>query len=565
MGVKGIMANFKLTSSTLKRAIATSKVGTKSSAPENHDELIQKIEEELTCAICLGKFNDPKVLPCLHTYCRKCVEDLIGKSQKKDIIVCPQCRGEHTLPVGGAGKLLTSFTFTNLVKLLEVHKADSKRLTCQNGLDDNPAVARCVECDVYLCNTCCQMHKKMVATKKHTIVSLEEIKATGEKCFHTFHFCPDHENEVLKLYCRTCSKTICGDCTYVVHRSHEYVFIKDIQEELRDTLSERLDTIKIEASKLKNEKEKADKAMKEHKTNVAAIHAEVDKKFEELSKFLKDCQAKIHGEIDVRAKKAEKPIAANVEEVESTLAHLMSNVSFIERLLKSSDACELATMASPTLEQCKKLEAGQRRKEITVCKWVLEGMEKSKEIIETVSIRQIEAVQCQHVVSSLIPEDLSLNSKPSDVEKKYPLDDQSFTTTSDPEDHSLAQPAVMEHKWSPHIPVFEQQRLMEQQQQFLLQQMHWQQHQHLIHHQQHIMAQQQVISRAAAHFNPAQRAAHSITATDTQIANPHDIVPTDTASSHTHTTATTAATHSVQQNFTVPNPYQYQQQRRRRN
>lgn len=357
-------------------------------APESRDELIQKIEEELTCAICLGKLDDPKVLPCLHTYCRKCVETLVGKSQQKDAVVCPQCRGVHTLPVGGACKLLTSFTFTNLVKLLEVHKADGKMLTCQNGLDDDPAVARCVECDVYLCNTCRQMHKKMVATRNHAIVSLEEIKATGEKYFQTFHYCSDHKKEVLKLYCRTCSKTICGDCTYVDHRSHEYVFIKDIQEELRGTLSKKLDSMKKVASELKSEKEKADEAMAKHETNVANIHSEVDKKFEELIKVLKDRQARIHCEIDVDAKKAEKPIAANVEEVDSTLAHLMSNISFMERLLKSSDACELAMMANPTLEQCKKLEAGRLREKVAVCAWMLKGMEKSKESIQTISIRQ---------------------------------------------------------------------------------------------------------------------------------------------------------------------------------
>ena len=365
------------------------------------DEFIQKIEEELTCAICLGRFNDPKVLPCLHTYCKKCVENLVGKSQKKDVIMCPQCREEHTLPGGGAGKLLTSFTFTNLVKLLEVHKADeanSKRLTCENGLDDDPAVARCVDCDVYLCNTCCQMHKKMVATKEHTTVSLEEIKAAGEKYFQTFHFCPSHQKEVLKLYCRTCSKTICGDCTYVDHRSHDYVFINDIQEELRDKLSQNLDTMKRVASELKSEKEKADKVMEEHETNIASIHAEVDRNFEELINLLKDRQATIHNEIDVRAKKAKKPISANVEGVESTLAHLMSSISFVERLFKCSDACELATMAGPTLEQCKKLEAGQCREEVEVCKWVLEGMKKSKESTEEIYVRQIEAVQSRDII-----------------------------------------------------------------------------------------------------------------------------------------------------------------------
>lgn len=383
----------------------------------NRDKFVKKIEEELTCAICLDKFDDPKVLPCLHTYCRKCVESLVKKSlntavtgrlegpghEYEDIaifvwpmpmydvpstVVCPQCREEHVLPEGGAKKLPTSFTFTNMVKLLEVHEADSKTLTCENGLDNSPATARCIDCDVYLCASCYEIHKKMVATKEHKTVSLEEIKTTGEKCFQTFQRCQVHEKEILKLYCRTCSKTICGDCTYVDHRSHEYVFIKDVREELRKILTEKLNTMKKLAGEARAEKEMADEVLQEHEAKVVSIHAEVDSKFEELSKLLRKHQAEVHQEIDTQAKAGKKPISTYVEEAELSLARLMSNVGFIERLLGSNDACEIATMADAALEQCKKLEYGQKMQKIEEsCDWVLEGLEESKEVIQNISVK----------------------------------------------------------------------------------------------------------------------------------------------------------------------------------
>ena len=55
-------------------------------------ELVEKIEAELTCAVCSDRFCDPKVLPCLHTYCRKCVENLAKEESPEDDsvkVLCP--------------------------------------------------------------------------------------------------------------------------------------------------------------------------------------------------------------------------------------------------------------------------------------------------------------------------------------------------------------------------------------------------------------------------------------------------------------------------------------------
>uniref|UniRef100_A0A3Q3B363 RING-type domain-containing protein n=1 Tax=Kryptolebias marmoratus TaxID=37003 RepID=A0A3Q3B363_KRYMA len=50
--------------------------------------------EDLTCSICLTLFDDPVIICCGHSFCRKCIT-LSLSSQRQ----CPQCRA--AVPRGG--------------------------------------------------------------------------------------------------------------------------------------------------------------------------------------------------------------------------------------------------------------------------------------------------------------------------------------------------------------------------------------------------------------------------------------------------------------------------------
>ena len=82
--------------------------------------LAEDVDKELTCAICLSRYETPKVLPCLHTYCKGCLGDLLAKSREPDRVTCPQCKEEHQLPEDGVDGFKTYFTINNLLELLQV-------------------------------------------------------------------------------------------------------------------------------------------------------------------------------------------------------------------------------------------------------------------------------------------------------------------------------------------------------------------------------------------------------------------------------------------------------------
>lgn len=36
------------------------------------------MEEELTCPVCLELYADPLILPCSHSMCKKCLEEILN-------------------------------------------------------------------------------------------------------------------------------------------------------------------------------------------------------------------------------------------------------------------------------------------------------------------------------------------------------------------------------------------------------------------------------------------------------------------------------------------------------
>ena len=54
---------------------------------------LQKLDDELTCSVCTDHFKEPKVLPCLHYYCKTCIADLIKRAKRRPFN-CPECRRE---------------------------------------------------------------------------------------------------------------------------------------------------------------------------------------------------------------------------------------------------------------------------------------------------------------------------------------------------------------------------------------------------------------------------------------------------------------------------------------
>lgn len=78
-------------------------------------QTLKKINEELTCVICLEKLKQPKCLPCIHSFCCECLE-LIAKGNK---IECPVCRKEADIPQGDVKNFPSNFLIQNILDQID--------------------------------------------------------------------------------------------------------------------------------------------------------------------------------------------------------------------------------------------------------------------------------------------------------------------------------------------------------------------------------------------------------------------------------------------------------------
>ena len=67
--------------------------------------------KQLFCTICMTEFQNPKILPCGHTFCEKCIESISFENEVK----CRQCINYYNLKT-----IQLSFNFSLINLAIEV-------------------------------------------------------------------------------------------------------------------------------------------------------------------------------------------------------------------------------------------------------------------------------------------------------------------------------------------------------------------------------------------------------------------------------------------------------------
>lgn len=143
---------------------------------ENSKSILQNIKKQLTCAVCCNVFQDPRILPCLHSFCQRCLVAMVRGTKEVDkAISCPTCR--QGCPIHSrleVNCLPQNTLLTTSLDLMSIHSGGNVKCdVCDDSVSEDlaSAVARCRECAVYLCTLHEESHKRARLTRRHTIFS----------------------------------------------------------------------------------------------------------------------------------------------------------------------------------------------------------------------------------------------------------------------------------------------------------------------------------------------------------------------------------------------------------
>ena len=126
------------------------------SLPSLSKEAISKLDGILNCPICLDSYTDPRALPCLHTYCKKCIDHLpaVERSRRPRVVKCPECRKVCQLGGEGASSLPKAFHVSNLQEIKESLKFSSNEPHPECSKHKNIKNLFCKRCQVLMCLKC---------------------------------------------------------------------------------------------------------------------------------------------------------------------------------------------------------------------------------------------------------------------------------------------------------------------------------------------------------------------------------------------------------------------------
>ncbi|XP_031540426.1 E3 ubiquitin-protein ligase TRIM13 isoform X1 [Vicugna pacos] len=149
----------------------------------NAGDVMELLEEDLTCPICCSLFDDPRVLPCSHNFCKKCLEGILEGNVRNSLwrsspFKCPTCRKETSAT--GVNSLQVNYSLKGIVEKYNKIKVSPKMPVCKGHLGQ-PLNIFCLTDMQLICGVCATRGDHT----KHVFCSIEEAYIQERDAFES--------------------------------------------------------------------------------------------------------------------------------------------------------------------------------------------------------------------------------------------------------------------------------------------------------------------------------------------------------------------------------------------
>lgn len=306
------------------------------------------VEDITVCPICQNIYTDPKMLPCLHNFCRKCletsatdqhgtevqstgvqstngqstksentddqsstnldihdqslggqstdVESTNGQSTRRPSTVepntrrrgtCKICQSEYAIPAGGFSSLPNNAFVKQLTVFANLSRPDSERL-CEICPAARNSVSRiyCIDCGQAMCDECKESHWRARVSQNHkSLVFGSQLEPDVMRDRNCY--CELHPYHVLAMYCRDHKMTICFECAAVDHRNDNCAPLSKVTEPFVSQLNDDLKKLNRRVGECKEATAKLDEIE-------SSLKREVNNTEESIDKYVAECIAFIN-------------------------------------------------------------------------------------------------------------------------------------------------------------------------------------------------------------------------------------------------------------------------------
>ncbi|KAI8509682.1 hypothetical protein Bbelb_121100 [Branchiostoma belcheri] len=323
-------------------------------------------DEFLTCALCLDLYEDPKLLPCFHTLCKKCVEGFANISGGKGF-QCPLCRANVKLlcPVqsGGVDKLPSNFYVNKMLDFRRLKLSKLSRVQCQMCKSGAQPSAVCGDCTFLLCNNCVGVHRNTPALQGHAIITLGDLENPAMRSQYARQiYCPRHPGQRTTFYCEPCTTLVCRDCTVDEHRwgeNHDPRELEKVAPKYRASVEGLMKKTKKVISKINQNMQSLDKELTATAENCDQVEKEVQQHYEELISKLQREKQEMITKIQKTNKDRKEELIREKKEIEKELGKTNEGLAFCQNILERDNKTELLSLRQQMEERLQLLASQQ--------------------------------------------------------------------------------------------------------------------------------------------------------------------------------------------------------------
>ncbi|XP_013400424.1 tripartite motif-containing protein 3-like [Lingula anatina] len=270
----------------------------------------------LTCSICLGEYEDPRVLSCYHTFCYGCISDHAERkvtSNRK--FPCPLCRQEIQIPDGGLTQLMKNFLVGKTKDIITQQQAR-------------------------------QTLKEEQANVAAATQAIAQLTLSCEK----------HPKNELQFYCEEDDTAICGECIATEHSGHRISSVDKIIKMNRENIQTGLAKTMKTTNMFKDAVAKETAGVTDDLLSQTKIITEIESQAEQLVKRINCRKERLISEVnsayDVRKKKKE----ANNDILEFHHTSLQSACDFAQQLVTNGTVPDIMVHAKPLIKRLAEME-----------------------------------------------------------------------------------------------------------------------------------------------------------------------------------------------------------------
>ncbi len=307
--------------------------------------LMHNLKEEVSCAVCMQVYTDPKQLPCLHIFCLHCLNNVARTSTRNGRIRCPLCQADVVVPECGTMESLPDcFYLKNLLDILAIKKCNTAKVTCGNCEKKSDEMSYCFHCGEFWCKVCLSGHNIIRANKEHRVLALKDFKDKDfEDVLKRPAFCPKelHDKEVLKFFCKVCNVPVCQTCVIVDHVGHIVEHLEVTARAVKDNIMVELEFAKKAAQSYASAVQDLEEKLNSIENSTQATTEKIRLTTQAIILKLQGFEEKLTAQVEGQGKEAQERLTESKVKVQAQLTRYKETISQVEHLIGRSTAAEL--------------------------------------------------------------------------------------------------------------------------------------------------------------------------------------------------------------------------------